>query len=347
MNELLAQEFYGNTVQNYLITVGIIVGGIVVVRIVRNRILKQVKRWAEKTETKFDDYIVKGIEKFGLPVLNIVVLYSSLHYLTFSEKITKIIDNTVGVVITFYLIRMVSAFVRLLLESYVSKQEGGQEKLKQLNSVMLIVNGLIWGLGLLFLFDNLGYNVTTIVAGLGIGGIAIALAAQNILGDLFNYFVIFFDRPFEVGDSINVDGKAGTVEYIGIKTTRVRSLTGEQLVFSNSDLTKSRIHNFKRMDRRRVVLTLGLVYETPHEQLVQVPSIIEQIIKGEGATFDRAHFAKLGTYSLDFEVVYFVESAEYLVYMNLQQQINLKIFKAFADAKIGFAYPTQTVLVSK
>lgn len=347
MKEFLVQEFYGNTVQNYLITVAIIVCGIVVIRIVRNRVLKQITQWTQKTETKFDDYLVKGIEKFGLPVLNIIVLYSALHYLSFSEKITKIINNTVGVVITFYLIRMVSAFVRLMLESFISKQEGAQDKLKQLDSVMLIVNGLIWALGLLFLFDNLGYNVTTIVAGLGIGGIAIALAAQNILGDLFNYFVIFFDRPFEVGDSINVDGKAGTVEYIGIKTTRVRSITGEQLVFSNSDLTKSRIHNFKRMDRRRVVLTLGLVYETPHEQLVQVPTIIEQIIKAEGATFDRAHFAKLGAYSLDFEVVYFVESAEYVVYMNLQQQINLKIFKAFADAKIGFAYPTQTVLVSK
>lgn len=348
MNEILAQEFYGNTVENYLITLAIIVGGIIVVRVVKKRVLIQVKKWTEKTETKLDDYIVKGIEKFGLPVLNIVVLYSALHYLTFSEKITKIINNTLGVVITFYIIRMISAFVRLMLESFISKQDGGQEKLKQLNGVMLIVNALIWILGLLFLFDNLGYNVTTIVAGLGIGGIAIALAAQNILGDLFNYFVIFFDRPFEVGDSINVDGKAGTVEYIGIKTTRVRSLTGEQLVFSNSDLTKSRIHNFKRMDRRRVVLTLGVVYETTHEQLMKIPALIEEIIKTEtGVTFDRAHFSKFGAYSLDFEVVYFVESAEYLVYMNLQQQINLKIFKAFEDSKIGFAYPTQTVLVSK
>lgn len=348
MNEILAQEFYGNTVENYLITLAIIVGGIIVVRVVKKRVLIQVKKWTEKTETKLDDYIVKGIEKFGLPVLNIVVLYSALHYLAFSDKITKIINNTLGVVITFYIIRMISAFVRLMLESFISKQDGGQEKLKQLNGVMLIVNALIWILGLLFLFDNLGYNVTTIVAGLGIGGIAIALAAQNILGDLFNYFVIFFDRPFEVGDSINVDGKAGTVEYIGIKTTRVRSLTGEQLVFSNSDLTKSRIHNFKRMDRRRVVLTLGVVYETTHEQLTKIPALIEEIIKTEtGVTFDRAHFAKFGAYSLDFEVVYFVESAEYLVYMNLQQQINLKIFKAFEEAKIGFAYPTQTVLVSK
>ncbi|MCE7861929.1 MAG: mechanosensitive ion channel family protein [Bacteroidetes bacterium CHB5] len=348
MKEFLAQEYYGNTVENYLITLAIIVAGFIIVRVLRNRILIQVKKWAEKTETKFDDYLIRGIEKFGLPALNILVLFSALHYLTFSEKITKVINNTLGVVITFYIIRMISAFVRLMLESFVTKQEGGQEKLKQLNGVMLIINGIIWILGLLFLFDNLGYNVTTIVAGLGIGGIAIALAAQNILGDLFNYFVIFFDRPFEVGDSINVDGKAGTVEYIGIKTTRVRSLTGEQLVFANSDLTKSRIHNFKRMDRRRVVVTLGVVYETTHEQLAKIPPLIEEVIKAEpGVTFDRAHFSKFGAYSLDFEVVYFVESAEYLTYMNVQQAINLKIFKAFEDAKIGFAYPTQTILVSK
>ncbi len=348
MKEFLAQEYYGNTVENYLITLGIIAVGIVVARVVKKRILILVKKWTEKTETKLDDYLVKGIEKFGLPILNIVILDSALHYLVCPEKITKIISNTLGVVITFYIIRMISALIRLMLESFVSKLDEGQEKLKQLDGVMLIVNGIIWILGLLFLFDNLGYNVTTIVAGLGIGGIAIALAAQNILGDLFNYFVIFFDRPFEVGDSINVDGKAGTVEYIGIKTTRVRSLTGEQLVFANSDLTKSRIHNFKRMDRRRAVLTLGVVYETTHEQLAKIPTLIEEVIKAEpGVTFDRAHFAKFGAYSLDFEVVYFVESAQYLTYMNVQQAINLKIFKVFEDAKIGFAYPTQTILVSK
>jgi len=222
------------------------------------------------------------------------------------------------------------------------------EKLKQLNGIMLIVNAIIWAVGLLFLFDNLGYNVTTIIAGLGIGGIAIALAAQNILGDLFNYFVIFFDRPFEVGDFITVDDKKGTVEHIGIKTTRLLSVNGEQLAFSNSDLTKSRIHNFKRMNRRRVVFFLAIVYNTKPEVLARIPAVVEQIIKAQQqVTFDRAHFASFGAYSLNFEVVYFIESSEYLDYMNVQQDINLKIFKTFAAEGIEFAYPTQTVLMNK
>jgi small-conductance mechanosensitive channel len=348
MNEILAQEYYGNTVEHYGIALSIITGGILLVRIFRKRLLNQIKRLTQKTETKLDDYVIEGIESFGLPILIFVVIYSGLSYLSFSEKADKYIDNSMVVVITFYVIRMLSSFIRLALESFITKQEGGQEKLKQLNGIMLIINVIIWAVGLLFLFDNLGYNVTTIIAGLGIGGIAIALAAQNILGDLFNYFVIFFDRPFEVGDFITVDDKKGTVEHVGIKTTRLISVSGEQLAFSNSDLTKSRIHNFKRMERRRIVFSIGVVYNTSPAKLEQIPVIIKNIITSqEGVTFDRAHFATFGAYSLNFEVVYFIESADYTEYMNKQQEINLKIFKAFAEEGIEFAYPTQTVLVNK
>ncbi len=348
MNEFLAQEYYGNTIEHYGIALSIIMGGILLVRIFRKRLLNQIKRLTQKTETKLDDYVIEGIESFGLPILIFVVIYSGLSYLTFSEKADKYIDNSMVVVITFYVIRILSSFIRLALESFITKQEGEQEKLKQINGIMLIINVIIWAVGLLFLFDNLGYNVTTIIAGLGIGGIAIALAAQNILGDLFNYFVIFFDRPFEVGDFITVDDKKGTVEHVGIKTTRLISVSGEQLAFSNSDLTKSRIHNFKRMERRRIVFSLGVVYNTSPAKLEQIPVIIKNIITSqEGVTFDRAHFATFGAYSLNFEVVYFVESADYLQYMNTQQEINLKIFKAFAEEGIEFAYPTQTVLVNK
>jgi small-conductance mechanosensitive channel len=348
MTDFLAQEFYGNTVQHYAIALGIIFGGILFVRLFRKRLLNQIKAWAEKTESKLDDYIIRGIEKFGLPILIFVAIYAGLSFLTFTEKADQFIDNAMIVVITVYVIRLLSAFIRLTLESFIGKQEGGHEKLKQLKGIMLIVNALIWAVGLLFLFDNLGYNVTTIIAGLGIGGIAIALAAQNILGDLFNYFVIFFDRPFEVGDFITVDDKKGTVEHIGIKTTRLTSLSGEQLAFSNSDLTKSRIHNFKRMNRRRIVFSLAVVYTTKPEMLERIPGLVEQIIKSQAlVTFDRAHLATLGTYSLNFEVVYFIESSEYLDYMNVQQEINLKIFKEFAANGIEFAYPTQTLIMNK
>jgi small-conductance mechanosensitive channel len=348
MNEFLAREFYGNTVEHYLIALAIIVSTIVIVRLFKKRMLNQIKKWTEKTQTKLDDYLISGLEKFGLPLMHFIALYAGLSFLSFPENTDKIIGNVFTVIFTVYTVRMISSFIRLMLESLIRSQEGGQEKLKQLNGIMLIINVVIWVIGLLFLFNNFGYNVTAIIAGLGIGGIAIALAAQNILGDLFNYFVIFFDRPFEVGDFITVDDKRGTVDHIGIKTTRLISVSGEQLAFSNSDLTKSRIHNFKRMNRRRVIFTLGVVYNTPHEKLQKIPHLLRTIItEQEQATFDRAHFASFGAYSLNFEVVYFVESADYIQYMNIQEAINLKIFKVFDEEKIEFAFPTQTVLVNR
>lgn len=348
MEELLKREYYGNTVQNYLITLGIIIGGLLLLRLFRKSILKRIKVWTSKTETKLDDYLISGIEKFGLPIFNFIIIYLALQYLTFSVRIDKLIHNAMVVVFAFYAVRMLSSFVQLSLEAFIKSKEDGEEKIKQLGGIMLIVNGLLWCIGLLFIFNNLGFDVTAIIAGLGIGGIAIALAAQNILGDLFNYFVIFFDRPFEVGDYITVDDKKGTVEYIGLKTTRLKSITGEQLVFSNSDLTNSRIHNFKRMERRRIVFAFGVIYQTTSQQLEKIPAILKSIIETkEGVAFDRAHFQKFSASSLDFEIVYFVETSEYNHYMDLQQKINMEIFNAFAAEGIQFAYPTQTLFLSK
>lgn len=344
MEEILKQEYLGNTVNDYVITLGIILIGLVLIKLIRNVLLKRLERWAAKTDTSLDDYVVKGVERFALPVANFVIFYWAINYLTLPEKASRIIEVAVAVVITFFVLRLVSTTVELGLKSYLLRQEGGEEKIKQMRGVMIIVNIMIWAVGILMLLDNLGYDVTTIVAGLGIGGIAVALAAQNILGDLFNYFVIFFDRPFEVGDYITIDDKKGTVEYIGIKTTRFKSIGGEQLVLSNSDLTKSRLHNFKRMERRRVVFSLGVTYQTPADQLRAIPGLIRGIIESHAkTTFDRAHFATYGSFSLNFEVVYFVESPDFNEYMDIHQSVNLKIFEEFEKRKIEFAYPTQTV----
>jgi small-conductance mechanosensitive channel len=348
MEEFLKKEYYGNNVEHYLITLGIILGGLLLLRLFRKSILGKLKKWASSTETKFDDYIVGGIQKFGLPILNFVFIYFGLQYLTLPDRVEKLIHNGLVVIFTFYAISLVSSVARLSLESFIKSQNEGEEKLKQLGGIMLIINVILWAIGLLFIFNNLGYDVTAIVAGLGIGGIAIALAAQNILGDLFNYFVIFFDRPFEIGDFITVDDKKGTVEYIGIKTSRLKSITGEQLVFSNSDLTKSRIHNFKRMQRRRIVFSFGVIYQTSPELLEKIPTLLKSIVAAQpDVTFDRAHFAKFGPSSLDYEVVYFVETSEYNQYMDLQQKINMEIFKVFAAEKIEFAYPTQTLFLTR
>ncbi len=348
MTDILSDVYGNNQVKDYLIALGIMLAGIGILRLFRKTLLNLLKRWAEKTETTLDDYLIMGLERYGLPVLNFIILYWSLHYLHLSERATRWLNVATTVVLTFFSIRIILSIIRRMLESYVLKQENGEAKLKQITGIMVVINVAIWVLGLVFVFDNLGYNVTTIITGLGIGGIAIALAAQNILGDLFNYFVIFFDRPFEVGDFIVVDDKRGTVEYIGVKTTRIRSLTGEQIIISNTNLTNSRLHNFKRMNERRVLFTLGVVYGTPLEKLKKIPDLLKEIILSEpNIRLDRIHFASYGPYSLNYEIVFYVLSPEFNQYMDIMQDVNLRIYEAFEREGIEFAFPTQTVFVQQ
>ena len=200
---------------------------------------------------------------------------------------------------------------------------------------------------MLFIFDNLGINITAFVASLGIGGIAIALAAQSVLGDAFSSFAIFLDKPFQVGDFIIVGDLLGTVEHVGFKTTRILSLGGEQLIFSNSDLTGSRIKNYKRMRERRVRFSVGVIYQTSVENVKAIPPMVERVIKEhQGARFDRAHFKSFGDFALIYEVVFYVLSPDYNVYMDLQQSINFRLFEEFQKAGIEFAYPTQQLYIT-
>ncbi|MFC6998363.1 mechanosensitive ion channel family protein [Rufibacter roseus] len=346
MTTFLERVYYHNTVLDYFIAIGIILLGLLIARLFKRFFLNRIATWVKNTRTNIDDFIVENIDRFVLPAIYLSIVHAGINYLTLSEKVQDVLRVATTVVITFLFVRLVSSTILMLLRTYVRKQEHGEEKVKQLGGLMLIINAVIWILGLLFLFDNMGYNVTTIITGLGIGGIAIALAAQNILGDVFNYFVIFFDRPFETGDFIIVDDKLGTVDYIGIKTTRVKSLSGELLVFSNSDLTNSRIHNYKQMMRRRVLFNFGVIYQTPLEQLKLIPTIVENIIKEQHPVmFDRAHFQKYGDSSLDFEVVYNVLDSDYNKYMDIQQAINFRIFEEFQKQGIEFAYPTRTLFM--
>ena len=225
---------------------------------------------------------------------------------------------------------------------------GDRGAVAAMDVLSFVARVVIWSLVLLLILDNLGIDVTALVAGLGVGGIAVALAAQNILGDLFASLSIVLDQPFIVGDFLVIGEHMGTVEKVGIKTTRLRSLSGEQLVFSNNDLLGSRIRNYGRMFERRVVFSLGVTYQTSAEQLKLIPTIIRQAVEAqEKVRFDRAHFQKYGDFALIFEVVYYVLSPNYSEYMDIQQAINLEIFRTFEEAGIEFAYPTQTVFVEQ
>lgn len=213
--------------------------------------------------------------------------------------------------------------------------------------VLPIITGAIWFLALAFILDNFGVKIGTIIAGLGLAGIAVGFAAQAILGDLFSYFALLFDKPVRIGDFIILDNLKGTLEHIGLKTSRLRSLDGEQIIMPNSHLTGSRIKNYKRMKRRRICFQIGVTYSTSFEKLQRIPAMVTEVVtQQQQTTMDRVHFFQFGDSSLDFEIVYYVESPDYNEYMDIQQAINLEIVKRFEDANIEFAFPTRTLFMA-
>lgn len=348
MEELLNQIYYGNTVLAYAKALGFFIIGIIVIKIFKSIVLIKLKKWAEKTETTIDDFIIIGIKKSVVPILYFAALYVALNTLKLSDDASSVISIAAVFIITFFAIRLITATLDFSIVTYSSRQETGDSKAKQLKSISALARFLIWGIGLIFLLDNLGFDITAVVAGLGIGGIAVALAAQTILGDLFSYFIIFFDRPFELGDYIKIGDKNGTVEHIGIKTTRIRALTGEQLVFSNTDLTSSRLHNFKKLQRRRISFQIGVTYETPIDKVEIITEMVKKIIESEENTeYLRGHFISFGDFSLNYEFVYYVLSSDYNVYTQIQENININLLRKFNSERIEFAYPTQLVYVNK
>lgn len=348
MDSFWEKIFLGNTIRDWTIAISIIVGSILIPRLVKKIVVTQLKRWSQRTNATIDDFLVFSIERSVLPFFYILMIYLGLSYLSFGEKTGNILRIAILVAGIFFTIRLITSILTYFVENFTRTQEDAEIKKKQARGIIIIVKIIFWIMGVVFLIDNLGYDITTLVAGLGIGGIAIALAAQAVLGDVFSYFVIFFDKPFEIGDFIIVGDKMGTVEYVGIKTTRIRALGGEQLVVSNTDLTNSRVQNYKRMEKRRVVFSIGVLYETPAEKLKKIPGAIKSIIESQSDLhFDRVHFSAFGDFSLNFEIVYYIPSADYNLYMDRQQSINLAIFEEFQKEKIEFAYPTQKIFIDK
>ena len=348
LKDALQTTVLDNRILDYLIFLAAFLVGIVGVHLIKGIILNRIKVWSANTSTTIDDFMVRIFEEKLIPILYFGVFYLAFNSLALPDSISRTVDIAGIVILTFFGLRLILALINYSLESYWIKKEVDRSRQQSLKGIITIVKVAVWGIGITFLLDNLGFKISAVVAGLGIGGIAIALAAQTVLGDLFSYFIIFFDRPFEIGDFIIIDSYMGSIEHIGIKTTKVRSLGGEQLIFSNSDLTNSRIRNYKRMEKRRVVFSLGVIYQTTSEQLKRIPVIIREVIeKIEGTGFDRAHFASYGDFSLNFEAVYYVMSGDYGKYMDIQQEINLAIKEEFEKQGIEFAYPTQTLLIEK
>lgn len=340
--------FLGNSLKAWLVAIAIAAALTVAAKIVVFVVIRRLRKLAERTSTRVDDLILEVLEGTKLPLLSVLALYAGVAGLELPAKVGAWLGTIAVFAGLFQIGIWIDRLVQLLLAGQQEKipAEDGS-RVTSMRAAGFIARVVLFSVITLMALDNIpGLDVTTLIAGLGIGGIAVALALQNVLSDLLASLSITIDKPFVIGDFIVLDTFAGTVEKIGLKTTRIRSLSGEQLIISNNDLLASRIRNFKRMSERRTSFGFGVLYQTSAAQLEAIPAMVRGIIEStEGTRFDRAHFKSFGASSLDFEVVYYILSPDYPAFMDAQQKINLEIFRRFEAEGIGFAYPTQTLYV--
>lgn len=317
----------------------------VVLRFVTKRLTARLRRLAGKTASSADDILVGVIRSTRKPFFLMIGVLVAAYLVELDGTAADLRRWAAVITVTLQIGLWGQRAVTLWLDDQRERLiESDPGAITTFQGLSYLVRGALWVAVVVFILDNLGYNVSALLAGLGIGGVAVALALQNVLGDLFASLSIALDKPFVTGDFIVVDDKLGTVSRIGLKTTRVTSLSGEQLVFSNSDLLSSRIRNYKRMQERRVVFSFGVLYQTSTDQLEAIPGMVRAVIENTDKTrFDRAHFKEFGDSSYVFEVVYFMLEPDYILYMDAQQHINLELCRRFEEHGIGFAYPTRTL----
>ncbi len=341
----LSTIIFNNTIQKYLIALAVFIISLIILKIIRTIIFYNLDRLAQKTKTDIDDTFIDIIKSVKPPFYFFLAIYLSTLPLAITSLTNKIFNTILIIWVTYQVI----IAVQILINYIIKKKFPGDKKDRAMPELIgKILKGTLWTIGILLILSNLGVNISSLIAGLGIGGVAVALAAQNILSDLFSSFSIYFDKPFQIGDFIIVNDAMGTVEKIGIKTTRIRALQGEEIIFSNQKLTASKIQNFGQMRERRVIFQIGVVYQTSTEKLRKIPHLVQEIIQSSELTrFDRAHFVKFGDSALVFEVVYYLKTPDYNKYMDIHQAINFQIKGAFEKEGIEMAYPTQTIYLNK
>ncbi len=340
----LERPFYGNSILQWAIAAGIALLLSAAFLFAYNYFIRRLQAHAERTTTRIDDIAAEVLAGTHVLFLVIVAFYLGTNYLDLPHKLDRIIGNVMVVSVLIQAAlwgnRLISWWLMHTVKAKRGVDGAGATTLSALGFLGRVA---LWSLMALMILENLGVNITALVASLGIGGIAVALAMQNILGDMFASLSITLDRPFVIGDFIVLDNIMGTVEHIGLKTTRLRSLSGELIVLSNTDLLKGRIRNYKHLHERRVEFSFGVVYETPVERLERISAITRAIVEAQPKVrFDRAHFKGYGDFALNFEVVYFVKESDYNVYMDIQQAINLALFRRFQEEGISFACSTRT-----
>lgn len=338
-------EVQGNLIQDYLMAVllmlVIFVGLAVLFRVFK----KALRNVAEKRPDK-QFFLLKILEALSWPLFLVIGLSISSVTLYRTEILSKIVEYILTVFVIIYstkiLIKIINYLAKKIIKRNKYKKDAKDASIIELYAKLLSI--LAWIVAIVMLLIFFEVNLTAIFAGIGVASIAIAFALQNVLSDGFATISIYFDRPFTKGDFIVIGADSGTVEKIGIKSTRIKTLNGEELIMSNRELTESRVRNFKHMQKRRAKLNVKVQYDTPIEKLQKIPKIIEKIIgKIEKAELSRSHFKSFQDSAMEFEAIYFIKSKEYKLYMDIQQKINFDVIKALRKEGIQLAFPTRTL----
>jgi small-conductance mechanosensitive channel len=345
--QVLDRLFYGNSLRAWLVGATAFVVALGVLLLVRRLLAYRLGALALRTTNIVDDLgaeIARGTRLYFLVALAVAI---GARFVVLPPRIADTLDKAIALIVLLQAALWGTAAIGFYVARYIERRRATLEasNVWAIRALGVGARVVVWAIVFVALLDNLGFDVTALVTGLGVGGIAIALAVQTILGDVLAAMAIVFDKPFVVGDFIVVDNLAGTVEEIGLKTTRVRSLSGEQLVFGNAELLKSRIRNFKRLRERRNAFMLDVTYDTQADVVARIPGMLREIIESQHQVrFDRSHFSAYGESSLRFETVYYVLDPDYNKHMDIQQAIFLAVLERFERDGIEFAFPTRTVI---
>lgn len=343
-----SQEFHlGHLIRAALVFLLALIAAWIVRTILRRTVIAHFEKHAAASETALDDAALAVFHQTKRFIVILLAIYLALITLPLPEASIEFLHKAAMVLLTIQAAIWANAGLAGLLDNTIKRNAEKDPAAASAFSLMgFFARVAVWSLAVLLALSALDYPIGPLLAGLGVGGVAVAFALQHILGDIFCSIAIVLDKPFVLGDFIIVGDYMGSVEHIGIKTTRLRSLSGEQIVFSNADLIGSRVRNYKRMFQRRIVFAFGVVYELPMDKLQTIPETVQSIIESiDGTRFDRAHFKEYGDFSLNFEVVYHVLVPDFNKYMDIQQEINLRLFESFEKDGIAFAYPTKEIIM--
>lgn len=349
-NITMPNQINSSSIDSYFMALIIFAISILILRIFKFVIIKKLKKITDKTESKYDDMIIDIVDKIGWYFYVLLSLYISFHYLDslhfgLASEIKTILYYIIITILVYRVAKAIQTLIDHGTDKLAQRKDIDVSAIELLNRV---VKGALWLVAIILILSNMGYNVTTLAAGLGIGGIAIAFALQNVLGDIFASVSIFLDKPFRKGDYIIFGTEEGVVKQIGMKSTRVEALQGQEIIVPNKTLTDTTVHNYKKMDYRRIVFSFSIKYETSTAELEKVPNIVKDIITNlKMVRFGRTHFSKFGDFGYVFETVYFIDSGDYDKYMDIQQEINFAIKKHFENERIDIAYPAYSTYLQK